>query len=189
MRRDHLSEIGTRIREARESRGMSLRDLAQGANLSIGLLSKVENFRTIPSLPALSQIALALGVDMGELVQNLQRQENDSYELVRAGEGEIEIRPDSKGLTYTLYTTFGLGNMRVRVMRVVVEPDTFRPATSTDAYEMLHVLSGQVYYILGDDKLHLRTGDFLRFDGRTPHALHNDWESDCVLCKIYFFDE
>ena len=68
MKHDKLSLIGLRILELRKAQKMSLRELAKRSGLSAGLLSKIENFRTVPSLSVLIEIANSLEVDVSVLV-------------------------------------------------------------------------------------------------------------------------
>ena len=47
--REQLIVLGTRIKKIRKERKMTLQALADRTGLTAGLLSKIENFRTIPS--------------------------------------------------------------------------------------------------------------------------------------------
>jgi len=68
MKNDQLSLIGIRIKQIRSEKKLTLRELAKRSNLSPGLISKIENFRTMPSLTVLVDISVALEVDISELV-------------------------------------------------------------------------------------------------------------------------
>ncbi len=69
--RMNLVELAQRIRKHRLEKRLTLEDVASRSGLTRSWLSKVENFRITPSLPALAQIASALGVTVAELVQGL----------------------------------------------------------------------------------------------------------------------
>ena len=60
--REQLTALGCRIRDLRKQRNMTLQELGEKTHLTAGLLSKIENFRTVPSLPVLAEIARALGI-------------------------------------------------------------------------------------------------------------------------------
>ncbi|TIV07124.1 MAG: helix-turn-helix transcriptional regulator, partial [Mesorhizobium sp.] len=49
----NAARLGTRLRLARQTRGMTLKTLATAANCSESLLSKIENGKASPSLPML----------------------------------------------------------------------------------------------------------------------------------------
>lgn len=54
--------IGTRMRELRKARGLTLKQLAAATGLSIGYLSQLERQAADPSVRALNVISTALGV-------------------------------------------------------------------------------------------------------------------------------
>ena len=61
---DDSEEIGERIKELRKSKGVSQKELAQKAGLSIGSIQGYEQGRYNPKLEAIAKIAGALGVDL-----------------------------------------------------------------------------------------------------------------------------
>ncbi len=185
MRPDKLSLIGRRILQLRKEKGLSLRELARRSNLSAGLISKIENYRTIPSLPVLLIIADTLEVDVSVLVKNMNNEHPLSYLLVREGAGEIEPRNDSKGLIYKYLLSQNLTNFNLRVNEVTINPQTKRKPVSTDALELIHVLEGQVTYGLKNEEVALYKGDTLYFDGIVPHSVTNETDLPARLFKVY----
>lgn len=185
MKHDKLSLIGLRILELRKARKMSLRELAKRSNLSAGLLSKIENFRTVPSLSVLVEIADSLEVDVSVLVKNINGETAAPYLLVRANEGRPEQRDDSKGLVYNYLLSQDLLSYTLRVNEVLISPHTFRKPLSTNALELVHVLAGSVRYGFKDDEMLLATGDTLYFDGIMAHSVGNDTDEPARLLKVY----
>lgn len=66
--RDMGSEIGDRIREARERLGMKPADLARATGLSPGAISRIEAGERVPGGATLRRLAQALGLDVGLLL-------------------------------------------------------------------------------------------------------------------------
>jgi transcriptional regulator with XRE-family HTH domain len=60
--------FGERIRNWRNARGVSLRELAERSGVSAPMLSQVERGETSPTLAVLFRIAGGLGVEVGQLV-------------------------------------------------------------------------------------------------------------------------
>lgn len=60
----HAHAIGEKLREVRQERGMSLRDLATKAEVSASMLSQIETGKVFPSVRSLYSIATALGVSV-----------------------------------------------------------------------------------------------------------------------------
>lgn len=60
MQDELIGRIGKRIKALRNARGLTLQLLSERAHITKGLLSKIENSRTIPSLPVFLQIVQGL---------------------------------------------------------------------------------------------------------------------------------
>ncbi|MEM6763573.1 MAG: XRE family transcriptional regulator [Bacteroidota bacterium] len=188
IRDDRLSRIGKKIKEIRKSRQMSLQEVAVKSDVTAGLLSKIENFRTVPSLPVLLNVAKSLEVDISELVSSVMNNDEIPYILVRKGEGEVEEREDSKGLKYQSILSYSINasteiNIKVNLVSLDVSAD--RHPVATDALELIYVVSGAVRYGLPDHEINLSQGDTLFFNGRLPHSVKNMYVNDTVLFKVY----
>ena len=59
---DYLIGIGKRIKEIRKAGNNTISDVATKAGVTAGLISSVENGRTIPSLPVLLKIIDSLDI-------------------------------------------------------------------------------------------------------------------------------
>jgi transcriptional regulator with XRE-family HTH domain/quercetin dioxygenase-like cupin family protein len=60
----HARAIGEKLREVRQEHGMSLRDLADKAEISASMLSQIETGKVFPSVRSLYSIASALSVSV-----------------------------------------------------------------------------------------------------------------------------
>lgn len=164
--------IGREVRAFRRQQGMTVADLAQATGLSIGMLSKIENGLTSPSLNTLQTLSAALGVPVTAFFRRYE--ERREVQHVKAGEHlEIERRGTRAGHQYHL-----LGHIGSNTSGVVVEPylitltgasDVF-PTFQHDGTELLYMLEGEVTYRHGDQLFHLRPGDSLIFDADARHG-------------------
>jgi transcriptional regulator with XRE-family HTH domain len=164
--------IGHEVRAFRRAQGMTVADLAQATGLSIGMLSKIENGMTSPSLATLQALAHAFSTPITAFFRGYE--EKREVQHVKAGEHlEIERRGTRAGHQYHL-----LGHIGSNASGVVVEPylitlteesDVF-PTFQHDGIELLFILEGEVTYRHGDQLFHLRPGDSLFFDADAPHG-------------------
>jgi transcriptional regulator with XRE-family HTH domain len=93
--------IGREVRAFRKKLGITVADLAAGTGLSLGMLSKIENGITSPSLTTLQVLSRALGVPVTAFFRRYE--EERSAVFVKAGEGlEIERRGTRAGLELAL---------------------------------------------------------------------------------------
>ena len=186
---EHLSILGTRLCERRRQRRLTLRELARRTGLSAGLISKIENFRTIPSLPVLLAVARELRLDPAELFGGLQSREDRPWLLVPADAGAPVKRESSRGMEYRLLLESGSSASEFQLMLITVAPGAKRKAVSGSGMELLYMLSGELEYRIGDDVIPFKKGDTLFFDGTIPHLPVNASEGDAVLLALYFLCE
>lgn len=164
--------IGREVRAFRHQSGMTIADLSSRTGLSIGMLSKIENGNTSPSLATLQTLAHAMSVPLTSFFRRFE----DVHHAVhtKAGEGlEIERRGTRAGHQYQL-----LGHLGANTSGVVVEPYLITLTSDSDVFptfqhegiEMLYMLEGEVDYRHGNNVYPLRPGDTLFFDADAPHG-------------------
>lgn len=164
--------IGREVRNFRRQQGMTVADLANVTGLSIGMLSKIENGNTSPSLTTLQVLSHAFSVPVTAFFRSYEERREAQH--VRAGEHvEIERRGTRAGHQYNLLGHIGSNNSGVVVEPYIItlttESDTF-PAFQHEGLELLYMLEGEVDYRHGDTVYPLKPGDSLFFDADAPHG-------------------
>ena len=164
--------IGRVVRSLRHQQEMTVAGLAAATGLSIGMLSKIENGATSPSLATLQLLSHALSTPITTFFRGFE--ERREAQFVKAGEHlEIERRGTRAGHQYHLLGHIGSNNSGVVVEPYLItlteESDVF-PAFQHDGMEMLYMLEGEVSYRHGDKHFVLQPGDSLLFDADAPHG-------------------
>lgn len=162
--------IGREVRDFRRELGLTVTEVAKAAGLSAGMLSKIENGMTSPSLGTLQALSKALHVPVTSFFRRFEEAREATY--VKAGKGlTIERRGTRAGHQYQL-----LGHSTGK--RLTVEPylitltdksDVF-PLFQHDGLEFIHMLEGRVSYRHSDKTYLLEPGDSLFFDSDAPHG-------------------
>ena len=179
----NLVELALRVKQLRIERGLTLEQVASEAGLTRGWLSKVENFRVTPSLPALSSMASTLGVSLSELFDGLD--ERPPLVIVRKGEGEIVSRDEHES-TYTYEAlAHPRPSRRMDPFVLTVPPDAEREMKDHGGEEFMHVLSGRVLLDYDDETHRLKAGDSAYFDGTRPHRVRNAGKTVARLLLVY----
>ncbi len=75
--------MGVKLRLLRQTKGLTLKELAKRCQCSESLLSKAENGRALPSLPLIHRLVRVLGTNISWLFEEIKP--NDSP-IFRAGE-------------------------------------------------------------------------------------------------------
>lgn len=164
--------IGREVRALRKQIGITVADLAENSGLSLGMLSKIENGLTSPSLTTLQSLSYALGVPISHL---LRRYEAKRVAVqVKSGEGvSMDRRGTRSGHQYQL-----LGHLGANESGVIGEPymitltdksDVF-PTFQHDGIEFLYLLEGRIEYRHGEQTFLMEPGDSLFFDADAPHG-------------------
>jgi len=164
--------IGREVRGYRLQQGITVAELADLTGLSIGMLSKIENGNTSPSLTTLQSLAHALSVPLTAFFRRFEEHREAVH--TKAGEGvEIEREGTRAGHQYKL-----LGHIGANASGVMVEPYLITLTEESDVFptfqhggiETIYMLEGEVMYRHSDRLYHLRPGDTLFFDADAPHG-------------------
>jgi transcriptional regulator with XRE-family HTH domain len=187
--RSNLRAIGATIRRLRNERGTSLDQLASSAGISKGMLSKIENFRVIPTLPVLDRIAAALSTTLAALTEGVAAEPAArSYVLTKAGQGAPVTREDAVGFRYQALNSANLGGGWLETFLLELEPGSQRSLVTTEGHQCIHMLAGRADFVLDAEPVPLEPGDTLLFDGRVPHVPVNRGRDVARMLVIYLLD-
>ena len=162
--------IGRQVRAYRKKMEITVVDLASQAGLSAGMLSKIENGLTSPSLATLRALADALQIPVTALFRSYDEVSDAMH--VKAGEGlKIERRGTRAGHQYQLlgHSTHPALAVEPYLITITEESDVF-PRFQHSGLEFLYIIEGSVKYRHGDSVYELEAGDSLFFDADKPHG-------------------
>lgn len=164
--------IGREVRAFRRKHNITVADLSAATGLSIGMLSKIENGNTSPSLTTLQTLANALSVPLTAFFRGFE--ETRMAVHTKAGQGvELERAGTRANHQYNL-----LGHIGANASGVIVEPYLITLTAESDIFptfqhggiETIYMLEGEVDYRHGDSVYPLKPGDTLFFDADAPHG-------------------
>ncbi len=162
--------IGGKVRRLRQRVGITAADLAAQAGLSAGMLSKIENGATSPSLSTLQSLAAALHAPMATLFAEFDERRDCSF--VPAGQGvTIDRRGTKSGHRYQLLGHSLRGDLVMEPYLITLSQDA-APYTQFqhEGIELIYMLSGRLVYRHGDSSYEMAPGDALFFDSQAPHG-------------------
>ena len=164
--------IGRQIRIYRKQMEITVSDLSKMTGLSTGMLSKIENGNTSPSLSTLQTLSNALSIPMTAFFKQFEQKRECIH--TKANEGvEVEGEGTRAGHQYNL-----LGHLGSNDSGVIVEPYLIELTSETDTFktfqhgglETIYMLAGEITYRHGDGVYKLQPGDTLFFDANAPHG-------------------
>jgi len=164
--------IGREVRAHRRQKNITVAELSQMTGLSIGMLSKIENGNTSPSLSTLESLSNALSVPLTAFFRKFEERREAVH--TKSGEGVTVVAEGTRaGHQYNL-----LGHIGSNSSGVIVEPYLITLSNKSDTFktfqhagiETIYMLEGAVDYRHGDEVYALRPGDTLHFDADARHG-------------------
>jgi transcriptional regulator with XRE-family HTH domain len=162
--------IGQQVRALRKRLNLTVANVAKQAKLSSGMLSKIENGLTSPSLATLSALAHALNVPVTSLFRGYEEQRDVT--MIKAGEGlVIERRGSGAGHQYQLlgHTIGKPYSIEPYVISISDMSEVF-PVFQHAGTELIYMLEGKVAYRHANKTYELEPGDSLFFDAEASHG-------------------
>lgn len=168
--------IGREIRNFRTKMDLTIAELAKLADLSSGMLSKIENGNTSPSLATLQALSRALNIPVTAFFRKYEEERDASF--VSAGEGLIiERRGTRAGHQYQLLGhTIGKSISVEPYLITLTEESEVFPLFQHPGMEFIYMLEGRMLYMHGNKSYRLNPGDSLFFDADAPHGPEDLYE-------------
>tara|TARA_R100001039_G_C1854872_1_gene118526 strand:+ start:146510 stop:147154 length:645 start_codon:yes stop_codon:yes gene_type:complete len=181
--------LGNTLRHIRTENGLTIADVAMRANVSRGMLSKIENGLTSPSLEKLEHLANALGVKLSRLFHDYDTPMGGA-QYVKNGEGmEVVRRGTKSGHTYQLlaYDTGPKKLFEPFLITLNEESEVFDPFEHAGT-EFIYMLEGKLEYTVGDERFILEPGDSLTFHAEQPHRPETKLQMPIQYLAIIYYD-
>ncbi len=177
----HNKTLGTDLRALRKARGLTLQDMADRLNRSVGWVSQVERDLSEPSITDLRHIARELDVPVSLLFGQPNAHANEAGVIVRAGArrpigsgetGLVEelLSPDLSDDFEMVHSTF---QPHSRIGEVVTRP----------TQEVGYLLSGKLDLIISDRRFTLNPGDSFRIKAE-PFEWINPYDDPAVAIWV-----
>lgn len=165
--------LGLAVRQARQARGLSLKQVADGANISVGLLSQIERGISSPSVRALRAICGVLDLPVQALFGGEDANgSQEAHRIVRANQRR-SVDFGSRGMVKEFLTVHDEGALQV--MEIALEPGggSGDDPYNHDGEECGVVLKGRLELYIDGSVYRLSEGDAFHFESALPHKFRN----------------
>ena len=159
--------LGSLIRRHRKEKKLTLKVVAEKAGISEGFLSQVENSTSSPSVDTLISISNAIGVNAGDLLNQVAIQEN--LAVVRKMEwDDIEV-PKTGFATRRFLSPENRAVIDSAVL--FLKPEKVIPVRKDikNGQEVLCILQGALELVHGEQVIHFSEGDAVHFYANTAN--------------------
>jgi transcriptional regulator with XRE-family HTH domain len=185
--------LGQKIKNLRQRKGMSLQVTAEKANLSEPLLSQIEGEVVAPPVATLLKISKAMGVNIGYFFQD-QETEKHAVVVPRNERKRVfrRIHEDPSKVGY-YYESLAYPKSEKHMEPFHV---TFEVKKKEDLIffthkgeEFIYVLDGQLEFNFENETYSLGPGDSLYFDSSIPHAFRAVGKKNAAAIDVIYAPE
>lgn len=176
--------LGEKLKAIRKSKGITLQQVADGANLSKSFVSQIETGAARPSIGSLKKIANVLGIPLAALFDDgpnaeaavpqaasgLNAQGPSEVRVVRRDRRKMLVWPGKDAKTYLLTTDLQ------RKLEVILDIEEPGHSSGDEWYshtgeEFGFVLEGRYEVTVGDQVFVLEAGDSIYYPSHLPHKV------------------
>ena len=174
------SKVGSRLRQERERRGISLRELARRVGVSPSLVSQIELDRVNPSVSTLYALVTELGMTMSDVFGDTPQPAPRVVRELDGGDDGLLTRPGRRrvinlesGVRWERLTPHSDPDMEFLYVTYPVGAESCPPdaLVTHGGREYGYVTSGTLGVRVGFDEYELGPGASIAFDSSSPHRL------------------
>ncbi|MEW6377184.1 MAG: XRE family transcriptional regulator [Thermodesulfobacteriota bacterium] len=172
--------FGTKMKQLRQVRKISLEQLANKTRFSQRYLREIEEGIAIPPVSAVIQIAKALSVDSGSFLsaeeqEASQKRRRESFYKRTQAYSYKTLTPDAE-------------TKHMKAFLVTIDPkqDHKMVEYKHEGEEFIYVLKGQVEVMVGENRNLLKKNETLHFDSGIIHKLRNLGDDEAKLLVVLY---
>jgi transcriptional regulator with XRE-family HTH domain len=165
--------LGFQIRTLRLSKGLSIKELALRASLSVGMVSQLERGLASPSIRSLRLISQALDVQPGHFFQEGGPPPAEEIGRIVRSKSQRVLHLSSTGVSKQMLTPETPGLLQITLVRMQPEGSSGPEAYTHRGEDAGYVIAGSMELWVGEDRHLLEAGDSFRFKSSLPHKFGN----------------
>ena len=162
---DQIKEIGFRLKELREIKGLSAKEVSDRLGVSMDEYLSYENGDRDFSFSIMYRLADILGVDIVNILSG-NSPKLFYCSVVRKGKGMKVKKDDAYEYKHLAYT---FANKKAEPFLVTIHPGENATMHSHEGQEFNYVLQGTLRFTIGDISYDLEEGDSVYFDSSIEH--------------------
>ena len=177
--------IGAALRDLRESRGLSARQLAAQAGVSAAMVSRTENGLVSPSISTLSALSRALGVPLVSLFRETASDHTDFTHVKKGGGLKSTRILDNHTHEFTNLAFHTRRDLQFEARLVTLARQDARPPIYVGhGVVFVHAIEGEAIYRYGPEEINLKAGDSLSLDAELSHGFQEVVTSKFVFLTV-----
>ena len=189
---NNYSALGSKIKGIRESKNLSVEEIAESSGLTVDQINSIENDENLPSLGPLIKIARARGVRLGTVMDDndalgpvvCRAKDREKDSSISFSNGAVDAR---KHMEYHPLAQQKAGrHMEPFIIDINPEDKPDFKLSAHEGEEFIYVMNGEVEIEYGKEKYTLQEGDSIFYDSIVKHHVHGaPGKSAKILAVVY----
>ena len=188
---DQTKIVGEKIKSLRETKEISIAELAERTGLAEEQINRIENNVDIPSLAPLIKIARALGVRLGTFLDDqdemgavVYHKDEEMKETISFSNNAMDTRTHMRYLS--LAKSKSDRHMEPFIVDIEATNDTEYSLSSHEGEEFIYVMEGTIEVSHGKKNHIIKAGDTMYYDSIVPHHVHGyNGQAAKILAVVY----
>jgi len=181
-----VEEVGTRIRQLRQERGISLEDLSSLTGFELSELENIENGKRQPQLGTVMKLSKALDSAVGRLVSGIGTK---FYSITRKNDRKQVVRSASKTSKKNIYSYMSLApevqGRHMEALIVQLEKSDEKEISVHSGEEFIYILEGVANLTIANESYDLEPGDSAYYLSTTSHYITAKTDKATILAVLY----
>ena len=170
-------DLGKKIRQMRNQKGLTQEELADRCELTKGYISQLENNLNSPSIATLTDILSALGSNLAEFFRE------ETEEKIVFSKSEF-IEKDSDGVLLNWLIPNAQKNMMEPILVELDEDAETAGDLPHEGEEFGYVLAGKITIVLGKKHHVCKKGEAFYYTASKPHSIINSGKTKAKFLWI-----
>lgn len=164
-----VSTLGSRIRARRKQLGLTIYQLAEASELTVGFISQIERDISRPSLASLYSVARALDTSVDRFLSEAPERQ---HQMVSHSNQRAKF---SLGATEPFYEFLepGFSDAALNAVITHVPPGFASETMRHEGEDFVYLISGSMLYVVDGVEYHLQAGGTLHFSASLLHSSRN----------------
>jgi transcriptional regulator with XRE-family HTH domain len=178
-----MENIGTKVKEMRKKHGLTLTELSEKTELSVGFLSNLERGQTSQTISALHTVCNALDITLNDIISDIDDEatvsdtEVHGVSMIRHDERLPLFDQDNGNLHYDAMPN---GNSSIKCTCMTIKSKEIIPFEPHNLDELGIIAQGSLELITDDGSYFLYPGDSIVVKAGTMHSGRCTSNEPCI---------
>lgn len=177
--------IGKRLKKARQSRNMTLDELAEATGVSKAMLGQIERGQSSPTVTTLWKIATGMKIPFSSFLQ----EQGAEYTVVDLQERDVLLEENGAMKVYTLFAFDPIRSCEVFYIEFESGCEHKSDRHNDGVEEYIFVTHGKLDMVLNGTEVALGEKQAVRFAANIPHSYVNPYKDTCNIYNFIFYKE